>query len=130
MPAANGIGAVRSIAKAYSCLATGGRELGLNQRTLTALSAPPIPPALGTKDRVMFVEAAYSLGYLKPFPSFNFGSSHRAFGTPGSGGSFAFADPDAQLGFAYAMNKMGFDIWEDPRQHDLRLAVYRCLGRL
>ncbi|HPQ67946.1 MAG TPA: serine hydrolase domain-containing protein [bacterium] len=127
MPASNGFGTARSLAKAYGCLAMGGKELGLKEETMRVLTAPPITPVLGTRDRVMFVEAAYSLGYLRPFPSFNFGSSPRAFGTPGCGGSFGFADPDRQLGFAYVMNKMSIDVWEDPRQHDLRLAVYRCL---
>jgi len=127
MPASNGFGTARSLAKVYGCLAMGGKDLGIKDATIRALTAPPIPPALSTHDRVMFVEAAYSLGYLRPFPAFNFGSSQRAFGTPGSGGSFGFADPDRQLGFAYVMNKMSIDVWEDPRQHDLRLAVYRCL---
>src|SRR2546422_8109346 len=35
-----------------------------------------------------------------------------------SGGAFAYADPDAQLGFAYAPNKMGFYPWNDPRDKD------------
>lgn len=34
-----------------------------------------------------------SLGYLRPGPQLDWGSSRRAFGTPGAGGSFGFADP-------------------------------------
>lgn len=33
---------------------------------------------------------------------------------PGTGGSFAFADPDAQIGYAYATNKCGFYVKVDP----------------
>ena len=57
----------------------------------------------------------FSLGYLKPFPKFRFGSSDKAFGTPGAGGSFGFADPDTGIGFAYAMNRAGFHLYNDPQ---------------
>jgi len=45
--------------------------------------------------------SAVSLGFMKPFPKFVFGSSEKAFGTPGLGGSFGFADPDTGIGFAF-----------------------------
>jgi len=61
--------------------------------------------------------------------AFRFGSSDKAFGTMGAGGSFGFADPDAQVGFAYAPNKMGFYMWNDPREQALRDALGRCLER-
>ena len=78
----------------------------------------------------MGVPAWYSLGYLRPGPDVMFGSSPRAFGTPGAGGSFAFADPDARLGYAYVMNKLDFYLFDDPREKALREAVHRAIRRL
>jgi CubicO group peptidase (beta-lactamase class C family) len=77
----------------------------------------------------MRMEMNFSLGYMKPFRGFRFGSSGRAFGTPGMGGSFGFADPDEQVGFAYAPNRSGFYFWNDPRETALREAFYRCIGK-
>jgi CubicO group peptidase (beta-lactamase class C family) len=70
------------------------------------------------------VDTTFSLGYLKTFPKLRFGSSDKAFGTPGAGGSFGFADPDTGIGFAYAMNKAGFHLYNDPRELALRQALF------
>ncbi len=128
LPASNGIGKVRDMAKAYSEFATGGKRLGLREETLNALKQPANPPRDGLLDVVLGVETIFSLGYAKPFPAFRFGLGEQAFGTPGAGGSFCFADPEAQIGFAYAMNKTGFYLWDDPREKSLRDAVYRSLA--
>ena len=124
IPAANGIGTARSVAKAYGCVATGGSDLGLTPRTLDALVKPAIPPTHGLRDKVLCVDTTFSLGYVKPFPTFRFGSSDKAFGHPGAGGSFGFADPDTGIGFAYAMNRSGFHFWNDPRELALRQALF------
>jgi CubicO group peptidase (beta-lactamase class C family) len=101
LPAANGTGEVRGIAKAYGSVATGGAVLGLSPATLDALVQPARPPSGGGRDVVLRLDSSFSLGYVKPFPRFRFGTSAgRAFGTPGGGGSFGFADPDAGIGFA------------------------------
>lgn len=128
LPASNGIGKVRDMAKAYGEFATGGKRLGLREETLNALKQPANPPRDGLLDVVLGVETIFSLGYAKPFPAFRFGLGDQAFGTPGAGGSFCFADPEAQIGFAYAMNKTGFYLWDDPREKSLRDAVYRSLA--
>ena len=59
-----------------------------------------------------------------------FGSSPRAFGTPGAGGSLGFADPDAHLGYGYVMNKLDFWLVDDPREKALREAIYRAIRRV
>ena len=45
-----------------------------------------------------------------------------------AGGSFAFADPDAHVGYAYVMNKLDFFLQNDPREKALRDAAYRAIG--
>ena len=86
------------------------------------------PPNLAhPKDEVLGVDSYFALGFLRSGPGALFGSSPRAFGAPGAGGSFAFADPDAHLGYAYIMNKLDFYLANDPREKALRDAVYRGL---
>jgi hypothetical protein len=45
----------------------------------------------------------------------------------GFGGNFGFADPDAQVGFAYVANLNDLYLM-DPRQNALRTAMYRSIG--
>ncbi|HKP59070.1 MAG TPA: serine hydrolase domain-containing protein [Polyangiales bacterium] len=125
VPAGNGVGTARAMARLYSAFAEGGGELGVGPTTLANLTAPPT--LYGSKDLVMGVPSYYSLGFLRPGPMPTFGSSPRAFGTPGAGGSFGFADPDARLGYAYVMNKTDFYLLNDPREKALRDAIYRAI---
>jgi len=50
-----------------------------------------------------------------------------SFGHPGSGGSLAFGDPDAELGFGYVMNLWSYQVGER-RARNLTDAVQACLG--
>ncbi|MFC5972683.1 serine hydrolase domain-containing protein [Halomarina salina] len=127
IPSANGIGTARSMARLYGELATGGEALGLAESVFAELTAPPVPPSGETRDIVIGIETAYAMGYSKPSPDFPFGTSDAAFGTPGAGGSFGFADPELGLGFAYTPNRMGLHLTDDPRQVALRNAVYECI---
>ena len=108
MPAVNGTGTARSNARLYGSAATGSSEIGLRPSVLDALKKAAIPPTDGVRDKVMFVDSSFSLGFMKPASLTVFGSSDSAFGTPGVGGSFGFADPDTGVGYGYVMNKLGF----------------------
>ncbi len=127
VPSGGGIGTARGIAKAYGVFANGGKEVGLRQETLKQLMAPAISPTCGFHDEVMRLDGMQmSLGFLKPIPENPFGSPS-AFGMLGFGGNFGFADPDAQVGFAYVANLNGLFLM-DPRQNALRNAMYRSIG--
>jgi CubicO group peptidase (beta-lactamase class C family) len=128
LPAGNGVGTARALARAYSAFAEGGAELGITPETFARVTAPP--DVTHPKDEVLGVPSYFSLGFLRPGPEVSFGSSPRAVGAPGAGGSFAFADPDARLGFAYLMNRLDFYLVNDPREKALRDAVYRAIARL
>ena len=112
------------MAAAYSAAVTG--ELGLTSQTLEALVSPAQPPSGGLVDVVLRLEpAVFSLGYLKPAAEYPFGgSANAAFGTPGNGGAFAFADPGTKIGYCYAPNRLGFCMLDDPREIALREALY------
>src|SRR4029453_2539198 len=98
VPSGGGVGSARGIARTYNAFATGGRELRLRPETLQALLAPAVPPAHGFRDEALKGEARFSLGFFKPSSQMPFGRPG-AFGSPGSGGSFGFADPER--GMAY-----------------------------
>ena len=128
IPSANGIGQARAIASVYGVLADGGRELGITPRTMRELTAPATVPTLGTRDAILKMDTRYSFGFSRPSRAMQFGSSDSSFGCPGAGGAFAMADPDQRLGYAYLTNKMGFRLFDDPREKAIRDACYRCLA--
>jgi CubicO group peptidase (beta-lactamase class C family) len=130
VPSANGFGQARGLAKIYDELACGGRSLGLTPRTTTELFGLPRVPDRGTRDAILTIDTKYKFGFSGPSRGMPFGNSGSAFGCPGAGGSFAMGDPDEQLGFAYVTNRMGFQLFNDPREKAMRDACYRCLSAL
>lgn len=127
VPAGGGVGTARALARAYSVFATGGSELGLRAETLRALAAAPVAPTHGFRDHCLFVDWRFSLGFMKPGPNWPFGSG-AAFGSPGAGGSFGFADPATGIGYAYVTSRAGTSLNGDPRDLALRAALRSSLG--
>jgi CubicO group peptidase (beta-lactamase class C family) len=122
VPSGGGVGTARAIAHAYGAFATGDQELPLRPETLQLLMAPAIPPERGFYDECMKGEIRFSLGFAKPGPTSPFGQPG-SFGHPGAGGSFAFADPEVGIGYAYVTNRMGTTLPFDPRDVALRNAI-------
>ncbi len=120
------VGTARAIARAYSVFATGGRELGLRPETLDLLAAAAIPPTHGFHDECLKGEVQFSLGFMKPSHVWQFGNP-ASFGSPGAGGSLGFADPTANVGYAYVTSQMGTSLTGDPRDVALRDALYSAL---
>jgi CubicO group peptidase (beta-lactamase class C family) len=126
VPSGGGVGTARAIAHAYSVFATGGEDLGLREETLRQLMAPPVAPRYGFVDEGLKVEIPFSLGFARPSPKNPWGHPS-SYGAPGSGGSFGFADPQAEIGYGYVTNGMGTSL-TDPRELALRNAMYRSIG--
>lgn len=129
VPSGGGVGTARAIARAYGAFATGGHELQSRPETLAALAAPATAPARGFYDECMLGEGVqFSLGFMKSCPAWRFGGA-ASFGSPGSGGSLGFADPDVGIGYGYVTCRMGTVLTGDPRDVALRDAVYAVIRR-
>jgi CubicO group peptidase (beta-lactamase class C family) len=127
VPSGGAVGTARGIAHAYGVFATGGRELGLGQKTLDLLAAPAVPPTHGFYDECMKGDGMqFSLGFMKSTATWPFGSA-RSFGSPGAGGSLGFADPKAGIGYGYVTSQMGTALTGDPRDVALRNALYSAV---
>jgi CubicO group peptidase (beta-lactamase class C family) len=123
IPAGGGVGTARAMARAYSVFATGGKELKLRKETMQELTAPAVPATHGFFDECIRADAEFSLGFMKPNAGFPFGSA-KSFGHPGAGGSLGFADPEAQIGYAYVPNRKSTTMGGDPRDVALRRALF------
>jgi len=130
IPAANGFGQARAIAKIYSVLAGDAHELRISSNTRRELLAPASAPQHGSTDTVLKINTNYGFGFSRPSSAMRFGSDASAFGCPGAGGCFGMADPSERLSFAYVTNKMGFHLFDDPRERACRDACFSCLRAL
>ncbi|MEV4368853.1 serine hydrolase domain-containing protein [Nonomuraea sp. NPDC049637] len=83
-------------------------------------------PRVSGPDRVLFMDTAFGLGYMRPSLAFPMPSA-TAFGHSGMGGSLGMGDPDRKLAFGYVMNRMADSLTGNLRGLRLIEAVYRCL---
>ena len=129
-PAFGGVGTAHALAKFYAMLAAGGVLDG--RRFFDSHTIDWMTTTLTQgRDRVLLMETAFSAGFMRdPTDASghqtraNFGPSRSAFGHPGAGGSFAFADPENRLAFAYTMNQMEPGVLPNPKSLRLVAALY------
>ncbi len=104
-PAFGGVGSAAGIAAFYAALTNARTPFS----TATAVLAET--EITSGQDRILHTLTSFSAGFQKdPFREDGvpvrrlFGGSRRAFGHPGAGGSFGFADPDRKTGVGFVLN--------------------------
>jgi CubicO group peptidase (beta-lactamase class C family) len=126
IPAMNGHGTARALARVYGALACGGELDGVRVLAPESIErarseqARDMDPLLGMPLRM-------GLGFWlsqPEVPGFAYGPNEGAFGHPGAGGSLGFADPAAAIGFGYVTSRMGSEMSTDPRAQALIDALY------
>lgn len=128
IPAGNAHTDARALARMYGALACGGELDGIRVLSPGAVERARAEQAAGP-DAVLFgLPTRFGLGFSLPTEGMGSWSSRpSAFGTPGAGGSFGFADPDARVGFGYVMNQMRAGMPLDRRASRLIEAMYASL---
>lgn len=124
MPSSNGVGTARALARFYAALV--GPVDGRRVLAPETVAAATVVHSQGP-DRVIILPSCFGAGFMLQ-PMIGPGAGPRSFGHPGAGGSLAFADPEARLGFGYVSTRMKFDLTEDARTGGLVGAVYESLA--
>jgi CubicO group peptidase (beta-lactamase class C family) len=124
IPASNGIGTARALARMYAALI--GEVDGVRLFTPETLTAATKERANGP-DQVMIMPSRFGSGYMLP-TDFNPMTGPQAFGHPGRGGSLGFADPELGIAFGYVMNHIIEDAPNDARAASLVEAVRKSLA--
>jgi CubicO group peptidase (beta-lactamase class C family) len=124
IPAANGITDARSLARMYAGQVGKGVD-GVRLFTDETVAKATTEQSNGP-DKVLFAPTRFGLGFFLDSAFAPLGGPN-SFGHAGAGGSLGFADPDADIGFGYVMNKMLQGLAGDPRTLGLIKAVYASL---
>ena len=124
----NGHGNARGVARIYGAFARGGELGGVRVTRPTSIEAM-ITEQHNITERLQDRPYHQALGVLLNTPSAVYmGPNPHAFGHHGIGGSIGFADPDARIGFSYAINKMHAVGTNGPRAARLIDALYAALN--
>jgi CubicO group peptidase (beta-lactamase class C family) len=122
IPGGNGHCDARSLATIYGDIAGTRSKLFSIQTRNEA-----VRPRFRGIDTSFNLQTAFGAGFRIEDEMFGKRASQKTFGHSGWGGTTAFGDPEAKMGFAYVTNNMlGFETL-DPRRERLISAVYDAL---
>ncbi|WP_392891292.1 serine hydrolase domain-containing protein [Streptomyces sp. LN699] len=124
LPASAGIGTARALAGFYAALLDDTED---GTRLFTPETAALASKELSSgPDRVLVVNTRFGPGHMLHGPASPL-LSPASFGHPGRGGSLAFADAEAGIGFGYVTNSLAKSVTADPRAQALVRAVRASL---
>lgn len=126
IPGVNGHSNGRSLARIFGALARGGELDGVMVLSPSVIEGATVEQSHGP-DAITVAVSRFGLGFALSSGTYPMGGNPRTFGHAGLGGSIAFADPDAGIGFGYAMNRVANGIGQDPRVTSLVDALYASL---
>ena len=128
IPAGNGHGSARALARLYGALARGGELDGVRVLSAEAIERANTEQVRGEDAVLKPLHTRFGVGFMMTQPMIPFGPNPRSFGHPGAGGSIAFADPDAKIGFGYVMNQMQMGLAGGAHGFALIAALYEAQG--
>ena len=120
LPWMGALTSAHDLARAYA--ATIGEVDGVRLVRPEAVQPVRYRQSWSNRDRVLQKPMGWSQGFLKDRRSL-FSPNPASFGHAGAGGAFGWADPDAELAWAYVPNRMDWRI-RSPRAIALSHAVY------
>jgi len=127
IPAANGHGNARALARIYGALARGGKVGAVRLLEQESIDRARSEQASGPDATLGGLPMRYGLGFMLQSPVMPISPSPNSFGHPGAGGSLGMADPDAEVGFGYVMNRMKQGLTGGPTGFDVIKAFYAAL---
>ncbi len=130
IPAVNGHGNARSVARIASAMACGGAVDGVRLMSRETVDQAIEEQIEDFDLTVPEMRVRYGLGFALKCDSIwmpNMGPSPRAFFWGGYGGSFCVMDPDARVSYGYVMNRMLNEWTGEFRSDPLAAALYDSL---
>jgi CubicO group peptidase (beta-lactamase class C family) len=128
IPAGNGHGNARSIARIGAALACGGELDGVRILSSSLIEQALEEQSYG-KDLVLRIPVRFGLGFGLPCKEIPFPHPRTLF-WGGFGGSIAIIDLDAKMSIGFAMNKMSAELLLDPRKTRLMNALAEAYDAL
>lgn len=124
LPASNGIGTARGIARFYAGLIgeVDGKAI-LSEQTLRAAL---VEQSIGM-DEILKRPSRFAVGFMMSVDGGFALGGPTSFGHPGRGGALGFADPARGIAFGYAPNRMHSGVAGDYRSANLLAAVHAAL---